>query len=834
MRWGIVLGEAMLAAAWFQPEFAQSQETQAADGGTRQASPAAEIAKLVRHVRANEGLYRNLETVLERTVEKAPDRDPDVPLELTEIETRHTVRQDEFIRFEDEETHVFPTGQRVTARRLSSFDGDQTVSIEFGNSVNIRQGRYEASQIVPPHCWVLEQWEVNFPLSVFLEGTEAIGAHPKRRGYPMGGTVYDFARVECRVEGTEQVMGLACTRVECKRWYRSDGRPVTYVLWLAADRNYLCVKAQRLDEGYDQEAVVEKMEEISPSVWLPKRIVVRNYWTSLTAGGCVSRRELLEVSLAVLNPAHPVEFFRQSTPEDLPVYRMVDGRLDDSPLLWEPAEGGEEPLKQILAAVRNSEAKYASLETKLHGTYRTFPGTSAGMSSGGFSGGNQFVRCVHSETIHRSVIDPNRVFTEETTTSRMENGTTSRSNSVYAFGGQWTRWLYTNDDPGHKPPVSQRSAGLQPGLSEHVSPFRPHSAALRSLDRFQPLSEILESPQFGSLDAKVEYLGRQNRQGLSCDVLRLVGGSRKTGKPYLVELLWLARDRCYLLIRDESYTLRQSERLPAAVTEVKELRELSPGVFFPMHVVTNRFEGSGKDGLAAGRMIVSWQQEWIVDEATVDPQVSPELFEVVNVPAGTQISVSDADGEHLGSFKQPAAGNLVPPAPEELAAMRISLEEQKRDEKERLAAMDALLGRPAPAFPNTAWLNSEPLTWERLKGKVVLVEFWATWCGPCRLPLSRLARAYDELSESGVVVIGVHTAGSKVDDVETTVQDENLRFPICIDVPPSEGRAWGAFFQQFAVRQIPYSYVVDREGKIVAHGDLTDGLYEARSLAKHR
>jgi hypothetical protein len=658
MRWGIAFGAAMLAVAWFEPELSQSQEPQPAGSETRQTTPSAELARLVREVRANEKLYRNLETVLERTVETARNRDPDVPLELTDKKTRHTVRQDDLIRFEGEETRVVPTGQRVTTRRLSSFDGNQTVSIEFGNSVNIHQGRYEASQVVPPHSWALEQWGVNFPLSVFLEGTEAIRAHPKDRSHPVRGAVYQFARVECRYEGTEQVMGLACARVECTRWYRADGRPINYVLWLAADRNYLCVKAQRLDDG--QEAVVENMEEIAPGVWLPRRVVVCKYWTSFAAGRSVSRRELLDVSRAVPNPAFPVEFFRQSTPEDLPVYRIVDGRLDDSPLLWPPAEGGDEQLRQIIAAVRDNEAKYASIETKLRETYRTFPDSSAGASSGGSS----IVSCVHSETIHRSVISRNRVFTEETATRQIANATTSRSNSLYAFDGQWTRWFHTYDDPDHRPPVSQRFAGLQEGLSKQVSVFRPHSVFLRrSLDMFQPLSEILESPRFGSLDAKVEYLGRQTRQGLSCDVLRLVGSSRKTGKPYLVELLWLARDRGCLPLRNESYTLRSNNHLPTAVTEIEELRQLSPGVFFPMHVVTSRFESHRKGGLADDRLIISWQQEWIVDEVTFDPEVESELFEAVNVPAGTEVSVSDADGEHLGSFKQPATGNLIPPNP---------------------------------------------------------------------------------------------------------------------------------------------------------------------------
>ena len=63
----------------------------------------------------------------------------------------------------------------------------------------------------------------------------------------------------------------------------------------------------------------------------------------------------------------------------------------------------------------------------------------------------------------------------------------------------------------------------------------------------------------------------------------------------------------------------------------------------------------------------------------------------------------------------------------------------------------------------------------------------------------QLAESYESLKVAEVVVIGVHTAGSKQEDVEKFAQDEKLGFPICIDTPPTENRAWGMLFGKFAV-----------------------------------
>jgi thiol-disulfide isomerase/thioredoxin len=67
----------------------------------------------------------------------------------------------------------------------------------------------------------------------------------------------------------------------------------------------------------------------------------------------------------------------------------------------------------------------------------------------------------------------------------------------------------------------------------------------------------------------------------------------------------------------------------------------------------------------------------------------------------------------------------------------------------------ALIGKPAPAIASTEWIGAEKATLADKKGKIVLVDFWATWCGPCRAVMPSLNGMYQKHKDQGLEVLGV-------------------------------------------------------------------------------
>lgn len=118
----------------------------------------------------------------------------------------------------------------------------------------------------------------------------------------------------------------------------------------------------------------------------------------------------------------------------------------------------------------------------------------------------------------------------------------------------------------------------------------------------------------------------------------------------------------------------------------------------------------------------------------------------------------------------------------------------------------------APEFvPADHWINTSPLSMKELRGKVVLIHFYAFQCHNCHANFPIYQRWQNELTEKGVVMVGIQTPETKdeanVAAVEAAAADRDLKFPILIDLKSDNWRAWGNTMW-------PCVYVVDKHGYI--------------------
>ena len=129
----------------------------------------------------------------------------------------------------------------------------------------------------------------------------------------------------------------------------------------------------------------------------------------------------------------------------------------------------------------------------------------------------------------------------------------------------------------------------------------------------------------------------------------------------------------------------------------------------------------------------------------------------------------------------------------------------------------------APEFQAIeGWINSEPLTMQELRGKVVVIDFWTYSCINCLRTLPHVTAWYEAYRDDGLVIVGVHTPEfafeREPDNVRRAVRDHGIEYPVALD--PEFG-TWQAWLNRYW----PAKYFVDRRGHI-RYAHFGEGDYE--------
>ena len=114
--------------------------------------------------------------------------------------------------------------------------------------------------------------------------------------------------------------------------------------------------------------------------------------------------------------------------------------------------------------------------------------------------------------------------------------------------------------------------------------------------------------------------------------------------------------------------------------------------------------------------------------------------------------------------------------------------------------------RPADFNFQVQDMNGEEFDFESLKGKVVLLNFWATWCGPCKVEVPWFVEFLDEYGDDGLAVVGV-SIDDTADKIQEFSAEYDVDYPMLVgvdreDVQESFGPIWG----------VPMTFFIDREG----------------------
>ena len=168
----------------------------------------------------------------------------------------------------------------------------------------------------------------------------------------------------------------------------------------------------------------------------------------------------------------------------------------------------------------------------------------------------------------------------------------------------------------------------------------------------------------------------------------------------------------------------------------------------------------------------------------------------------SMIAIQGLDPDRFGDTYRSLADGLLKKYPKDKSVMMF------RDAVNKM--LGTTIGSKAPeiVLPSP---DGKEIALSSLRGKVVLIDFWASWCGPCRKEMPNVVRAYAKYKSKGFEIYGVSLDKEKGNWVEA-IEEEGITWPQVSDL-----LYWqSSVISLYAIEGIPYTVLLDREGTIIA------------------
>ena len=171
-----------------------------------------------------------------------------------------------------------------------------------------------------------------------------------------------------------------------------------------------------------------------------------------------------------------------------------------------------------------------------------------------------------------------------------------------------------------------------------------------------------------------------------------------------------------------------------------------------------------------------------------------------------RMGVAATDRALKAQLLSAAANDMKNPA---ATAFKRQLDAAAERQQQSSSRQAALLQKPMVVSGTTP--DGKPFTTADWKGKVILVDFWAVWCVPCRAQLPRVKAMYDQYHDKGLEVLGVSN-DYDADRLDAYTAQEHMTWPQLFDVNAASGQNWNPITLGYGIDGIPTMFLIDKQG----------------------